>query len=143
MRWSQSLSKSLFESGWPPTPPPESPDSPAPEITWQGFNVAPEASVAAMQNAFVALLALQNARGMHDTVPAASGGPWANPELRAVTELVAAPVRMLEEAFLSGGPFDRADATVWVFQVSFLEVVSLGSTFLASTMKSKRPVASS
>lgn len=70
-----------------------------------------------MQNAFVALLALQSARGMHGAVPVASGGPWAHPELRAVTEMVAVPVRMLEETFLSGGPFDRPDATAWVFQV--------------------------
>lgn len=73
-----------------------------------------------MQNAFVALLALQSAQGMHGAVPAVSGGPWAQPELRAVTEMVAAPVKILEEAFLSGGPFDRPDATAWVFQVPTL-----------------------
>lgn len=108
--------------------PPESADAPAPAATWQGFHSAPEASVAAMQNAFVALLALQSAQGMQGAVPAASGGPWAYPELRAVTELVAAPVRMLEDAFLSGGPFDRLDATAWVFQVRHRGVLARSTT---------------
>jgi hypothetical protein len=117
LRWAQSLSKSLSECGWPPTPPPEAPDAPRPAVTWQGFYNAPEVSVAAMHSAFQALLSLQSAKGMHDAVPATIGGPWAHPQLRAVTELIAAPVRMLEEAFLSGGPFDRPDATAWVFQV--------------------------
>jgi hypothetical protein len=122
-RWALQLEESLRECCWPPTAPPASPDAPQAAAEWQGFHAAPEASVAAMQNAFVALLELQGARGMRGAEPVATGGPWANPELRAVAELVAAPVAMLREAFLSGGPFDRADATAWVFQVRHMDGV--------------------
>lgn len=115
-RWSGCLQAALGECGWPPTPAGGDPDGPAPaESAWRGFQGAPEASAAAAQAAFAALLQLQAARGMR---PAAAAGPWADPELWAVRELLQEQLRGLQETFLSGGVFDRPDATAWVFQVS-------------------------
>lgn len=121
-RWSGCLQAALAECSWPPTPPLADPDDPAraPATAWRGFQGAPEAAAAAVQAAFAALLQLQAARGIHPAAAAAAAGPWAVPELWAVRELLQEQLGGLRETFLSGGVFDRPDATAWVFQVRHL-----------------------
>lgn len=128
-RWSGCLQAALAECGWPPTPANSNPDGPAPaQSAWRGFQHAPEASAAAAQAAFAALLQLQAARGMRPAAAAAAAGPWADPELWAVRELLQEQLRGLQETFMSGGVFDRPDATTWVFQVSRPALALLRST---------------
>lgn len=74
--------------------------------------------MAAVQTSFAALLTLQAARGMAPAAPSQAAGPWAEPELWAVRELLHDQLGGLSDTFLEGGVFDRADATAWIFQVS-------------------------